>query len=412
MLTDLAVSPRVQYMSTEGPVSRDSEHAALLVTGDATGRPSLAALTTAVDLWTGDTHDPYRVPDTLIRYFPSEPIGYAADRTVGGHGVFADLVQYFKRGAGQYLKFDSRYANRATVSADHEVAMIRFAARIDEPAERRKWTLRLAHEHPGDPRTLYLYSAMLSEMLTRINTVDSVRHDLPLADSLWERSGGHGATVDIASVAARVGDSAANRRWILRGIMGGARTYTGGLPTYDNATLQDAAISAALVAPLRARIAEHCVLPAGRYPRWQGVISWMENCRGNRAWAFSSLSMIERIGGHPQAALALADSSLALYRANDRWCQGQLARRRRGEALLMLGDSVAAARELAVAVGRWEGRDTQVRDSLGAVLRAVVPEARWNELVAAAADSLNACIAASSRREMERRHSARPDGGR
>lgn len=394
--------PRRIIMSPDGPVNRDREPVAMLVGGDSRGEPSLASLTAALELWSGQPSDPYAVADTLIRYFPSEPIGYAADRRVGSHRLIDDLIAYFKRGERQYVKFDQRYMARPSVSAEHEMAMIEFAQRIDEPAEVRKWTMRLAREHADDPRALYFYGTMLTRMLGRPNTVDSVRAALPLADTLWERNGHRMVDIEIVRAASTVEDTAAYRRWAVRAFSGELRGFRGDYIGLDSDLLDDPGIRAVAVPRLRQQVAASCEVPAGKVSFWMGNMAWRYNCQMRRAMTFNTLSRAARLDGHPREALALADSSLAVSAAYH-VCGTTGGHRRRGEALLALHDTAAAVPELAKGIGYLNWRALQRQDSLAARLRGVISRAQLDSLVRKGNDEQVACAAEASRRERAER---------
>ena len=390
---------RSSVLSPDGPVRRRTVPATLVVSGDAHGRPSLAALTFATTLWPGHEVTAYSPADTLIRYFPSEPIGYASARPRARRRLLDDLVEYFTRGERQYLRFDRRFAAASAISADHEVAMVTFANRIDEPAEASKWARRLAVDHGDDPRALDVYAQLLSAALARPGTVDSVRRALPLADSLWARNGHRLLSTGIVAVAATVGDTTAAYRWMERAVVGGTPGAAMSLGMSPARLLVDPAVRRVLVARYRATVDRSCELPAGRHPEWDSSEAWRRRCAESRAASFAALALVERIGGRPDLALRLADSSLALSDSIGDVCDAP-GHRERGNALLALGDRTAAVPELARSLGSpsWQADDR--RDSIGRALHDVVAPAVWRAQVDSARAAQARC---GDRRQREAR---------
>lgn len=390
-----------RIMSSDGPVSRGREATALLVGGDARGAPSLESLTAALYLWNGSGAPGYRVADTLVRYFPDEPVGYAYLRAPESRRLLDGLLAWFTSGERKYLALDRRLMAEPTVSVERATAMIAFAHRIDEPAELRKWTMRLAREHADDPRALYLYASMLRGMFSRANTVDSVRRDLPLADTLWERNGHRGASEEIIRAAATAGDGAAYRRWTLRAMQEGVVDWRGDRMSVSPDALYDPDIRRAATPLLRAGLARSCALPPGKVSLWDDNQSWTERCTAGRAENLQGLSRVARLDGEPARALALADSAIALMASTGNCWQGG-SHVRRGEALLALGDREGAARDLAwgASWGNWQARAFQ--DSVGQLLRPAVDSARWDALMRSVSAERAVCVARADRRRAER----------
>jgi hypothetical protein len=409
-LTNVDGRPRPRIMSTSGVISRTPEEAALLVAGDERGAPSLSALTEATELWPGNATVAYAVSDTLIHYFPNEPIGYATDRRRASGRVIDDLIAWFKRGERSYVRFDSRFERARNVSADHEIAMITFAHRIDEPGEVRKWTMRLVRDHPEDARALVFYSSLLGDMLSRNGTVDSVRRGLSLADSLWERNGHRSAGLGTADVAGRVGDHEAERRWWRRAVLSGARDYQGGILEFDEVPLEDPAIRSTLQARFRDRVSTPCTIPSGKHARWGGTHEWEQRCSSGRISAYATLSYLARIDGRIRAAVALADSSVTLSDSTG-MCWSSTGRRRKGEALLALGDTAKAIPELAAGLGYTNWESIARRDSLGATLSRFIATDSWNREVASADARTRECVVDRTRRLREMKASEHGSSG-
>lgn len=383
-LTDLANS------GASGPYPRANfPHAVLIAGGE--GRPSLAGLSVAGAFRGGSDDDAYSIGDTLVKYYPSEPLGYALLGQPRGSGRLIDnLIAWYRSGERQYLRFDERLMREEHVSADREVAMVIFANRIEEPAEVRKWTLRLAREHGDDPRAMYLYGPMLHGMLLRAGTADSVRRDLALADSLWERNGHRAASASIAITALQVHDTARARRWDLRAMQSGELDWRANRYLASPATLADQVMRDASREALLAESARSCVMPPGRRALWNGFESWEARCQSGRASAFGMRSLIARLDGEPRLALTLADSAVALMaRAGN--CQMHGPRAHRGQALLALGDTSGAVADLAAGVTDPGWRTRPYRDSLAFILRPAVDSARWAAATAKADAEQAAC---------------------
>jgi len=403
-LSNLQGSQIRRFMSSDGPVSRVPDPVALLVGGSARGGPALRSLSAAAQLWTGsrDIFYTYVVGDTLIKYFADEPIGYALDRTDTSRRLLDDVIAWFGRGERQYLRFDRRFMEAQSVSADHMLDMIVFAHRISEPGEVRKWTLRLAREHPADPRALDAYGRMLDGMFNRYATSDTVRRDLPLADSLWARNGGSGSASAIGAAALRAGDTAAYHRWTRRTVETRARDFRGALYGISDAMLVDPAVRVSLVPMLRREVANDCRLPGGKVPHWNHWMSWEERCQADRASAYTMLSVVERIDGRFGRAIALADSAVALHDAGGRcWSGG--ARRMRGKARLAMGDTAAALPDLASELVTPNWQTEALRDSLKRMLRPAVSEAAWNTAITEQAGARQRCLENANRIMRERR---------
>lgn len=401
-LTDLHNTPVRRFTSADGPVSSVPEPLALLVAGDAGGRPMLRALAAAASARFGGSSAAYALADTLVRYYPDEPIGYALLRKDNSRRLLDELVAWFRRGERQYLRFDQRFTAAPSVSADHMLDMIVFAHRIDEPAEVRKWTLRLAADHPQDPRTLDVFGSMLHGMLNRAGTVDTIRRDLPMAEALWSRNGRRGSASSIASLARTVGDTAAYRRWSLRAVTAQEREFRGGFPGVNGDMIADEPTRVALVPVLRREAGRECRVPSGKVPEWNNWMTWRERCENGRASAFIALSTVERRYGDPRRALALADSAVTINDVLGRCWEGS-ARRERGAALLAMGDTMAALPELAAGLDRGNWQSHALRDSTERALRPAVSASAWRDAVRRQSEARARCLAAAGQRQRELR---------
>lgn len=357
----------------------------LLVARAADDRPSLDALSSVVALGVGTGG--YSVADTLIRYYPAEPVGYAADHRVGGKRLIDDVIAWFHRGERQYARFAERYARQPSVSADHELAMVMLANRIAEPTEARGWVLRVVRDHPEDPRALLVYAEMLYGMFDEPGTLPLIRHALPLADTLWLRNGHRGPSGELAAIAGRAGDTVAVARWAARSWETAAAPWMG-RGAFAPALLRDRSLRPAAQRYLERTAHAPCVLPPGTYPLGVSADFWQSQCVGRRRDAYAHLSAMYRLEGEPRLALAFADSAVRLP-GFGQGCFYLGPQQRRGEALLAVGDTAAALPELALRAARDRG--TSYADSAWGTLRASVDRATWARALAVGRDSLARC---------------------
>lgn len=368
----------------------------LLVAAAPDGRPRLDVLSGMAALggaWGSPVPGGYSVADTLIRYYPSEPIGYAADRRVGGKRVIDDVIAYFKRGERQYVKFEQRLMAQPAVSADRELAMVMFGQRISEPTESRRWVMRLVREHPDDPRTLMVYAQMLAGMFNEPGTMPLIRRGLPAADTLWERNGHHESSGEMASIAARAGDTAAVTRWAARNWSGSATVPFAFYRDYfDASLLKDPALRPAARTYLARRTKESCDLRPGAYPERSSREFWVSQCVWRRRDTYADLSVLARLDGNPRAALAYADTAVSLPGFPEQ-CYSLMPHQRRGEALLAVGDTAAAVGELALRAAQGSWQSHAYADSVGRAIRANVDSVAWARAVSAGRETVSRCHA-------------------
>ena len=373
----------------------------LLVGATQTGSPSLESLLAALRVRTFlVTRSRGQVADTLRKYFPDHPAGYAAAVRRERHGVLDDLVHFFRSEERDYARLDGILSERPRVDADRLLGMAEFARRIEEPAMAAKWVMRLVKEHPDDPRTLGAYAEMVHAIELREPPADTMRRYLPMFDSLYERGGGRGeSNYEVAALIKRYGDRAMYDRWVIRGLRSRGLHYYG--IAMDDESLRRPEVRALAEPRLRRITADRCALPPGKYPSVTSVSVWQEQCHGSRAMAYGFLSRMELFAGDPRRALADADSSAAANVARGS-CWRNIGERRRGEALVALGDLPGAAISLSRAYAWDEVENNKRRDSVGRSLRPVVDSARWASLVAAGRAEHEAC----SRRAFEQRKAA------
>lgn len=371
----------------------------ILVGGDSRGRPVLNSLLAAVSrsgLYGSSAHA--SVLDTLQRYFPEHPAGFATAKRYRGEGIFADMFKFFQGAERKYIAFNSKLEKQPSLDAGRLAAMIDFANEIQEPGEAAKWTRRLVREHPGDPRSLPYYANMVHQIELKEPPADSIRPYLPLLDTLYALGGAEWGlqTSEAYAILTRYGDLAMQRRWALLSLQRASGPMLS--LNIDRKWLKDRELRDQAASGLRAGLGVRCGLP-----RWmaRGSTSaqWRDRyCLSQRAGALSTLSDIALLDGQTSHALALADSAVTLSDSAGQ-CWTTPGRNSRGEALLARGDTLSAAREFAFAVGRgsWQGIDAH--KALVKRLGTAVDSAKWAEFDAEAGAEWKRCLRASTVRD-------------
>jgi Putative zinc-finger len=406
--------------STGDRMDRDGSALWTVVGGNADHSASLEALMSAEEnrpLWIGHFDNRlvagprWSIADTIQRYFPGHPAGWAYYTRYGTRrGVF-DFLRFFETAERKYASFDDALWPERTLDADREHAMVVFAHRIEEPLETAKWAARLAREHRDDPRAFDdLYGAIHQmQLASAAGLADSMHAWLPLLIDLSRRgtssplgdgvmTGYSAGTLQpeaIASLAQEFGDSALKAAWPV------AR------PANDFVVPGAAprSMSPAEERQARAQLTELCERPAGRYSLTSGTTQVVQFCQFVRSNSLAALSHLEAERGHAALAMALADS--ALHARRPLWaCGAADAHRARARALLMLDDSVRALRDLAIAAGQSLAPPREA-DSLLTTLGSSSERARFAAVADSARHSVQRC--AQERRE---RNAARADSAR
>lgn len=366
----------------------DGLHSWLLIGGDQRGRPVLGSLLAALSV-NALYGSPARasVLDTLQRYFPDHPAGFATADHYRGGGVFGDLLKFFQGAERKYVRFNSLLESQVPLDADRISAMIQFAYHIQEPAEAAKWTGRLVREHPDDPRALPLYAAMVHEVELREPPADTIRRYLPQLDALLSSAGSSDLSEGFALVN-HYGDSTMQRRWALEWM----RRSPGAVmnSTFNGALLHDREIREAASLSLRRALAASCVPPRWVSRGWISASRTTRYCTNSRARMLSELSEIALLDGRVAPALSLADSALVLFTSAG-YCEWSPAHMARGRALLARADTLAAAREFATAFApdTWQNADAQ--KAIVRQLGASVDSATWSALGSAAKVEARRC---------------------
>ena len=324
----------------------------IAIGGTSSGEPSLGALLAVLDLGgegraSGSTWD---AADSLRRYFPDHPAGWAYSAGYGQSKGRFDLIRFFENAQHRYASVDAALWPRQQLDAEHLHDMVVFARRIDEPAEAMKWTTRLVREHPEDPRALDDLVSALHEIELRQphGYADSVRAWIPTLDSI-EHASRNTATIQPASIAAwligRYGDSATVARWAAR-----YPPQLGPLARPSSTGAFSPMSDAALVR-FHSQAARRCERPAGSYPLHTTVPGWTRMCERSRATAWGLLGRDARARGNQSAARAAFDSAGGAT-GRGYSCSSTLWGWDRALIALQAGDTAAAERFM-IAGAAW-----------------------------------------------------------
>ncbi len=371
----------------------DGLHSWVLVGGDARGRPVLASLLTALSL-SGLYDSPGRstVLDTLQRYFPEHPAGFATAKRYRGEGIFADLLKFFRGAERKYVQFNSALEKQSSLDADRISAMIDFGYQIEEPGEAARWTRRLVREHPADPRSLPAYAHMVHAVELKEPPADSIRRYLPLLDTLLMRtdSGSHANLRDAYSLVRQYGDSAMQRRWELHALQ---QLASGGSvnPGIEDKWLRDLEIRDQAQRVVQSGMSARCTMPRWMARGWSSEAQRSRYCLSQRGAGFASLSRLALLSGEVARASSLADSAVALVESSGA-CWTEPTHRARGDSRLALGDTLGAAREFAVAFRDENWRSIDARKAMAIRLGTSVDAGRWAAFDADARAERSRCL--------------------
>ncbi|HEX7981564.1 MAG TPA: zf-HC2 domain-containing protein [Gemmatimonadaceae bacterium] len=400
--------------STGDRMDRDGSALWTVVGGNADRSPSLEALMSAEEdrsPWIGtfDNHlvagPRWSIADTIQRYFPGHPAGWAYYTRYGVRRGLFDFLRFFETAERKYASLDGSLWPERTLDADREHAMLVFAHRIEEPLDAAKWANRIAREHPDDRRAFDdLFGAIRHMQLnSTAGLADSMHAWLPLLIDISRRNASSlpvGGSTDnfagrsraevIASLAQEFGDSTMKAAWPI------AR------PAHDFIVPGTLPRSMSLdeERQARAQIADPCGRPAGRFSLSPGTTWVVQFCELVKSNLLASLSRLEAERGHASLALTLADSALRTTRPQ--WaCVTSDAHRARARALLMLGDSSRAVLDLAVATGQSLAPPREA-DSLLATLGTASVRARFAAVADSARHAVQQC--AQDRRQRNAAH--------
>jgi hypothetical protein len=350
-LPDDFLGARMAVFDSAGTASdQDGSDLWIAIGGTRDGAPSLAALVAsyASPARRARSRQSVSVADSIQRYFPGHPAGWALYDRFGTSRGILDLFRYFATAERKYVSLDAALSPKRRLDAEQLSAMVTLASKISEPAEEAKWAGRLAREHPEDPRAFRAIAAMVHgiELRDPPHVADSVAAWLPVLDSLYLRS--H-PTLDAYSydmaMFRRLDNSAWKDGWSRR--FAATRPYftRGGLPASPDAAIE---------ADVRRLIAAGCAKPAGKFPL-PDLSAWTQWCTFDHELLWIYLADAHLARGEPAVARAFADTAIAQARGQ---CNDRLAYRTRADARLAMADTSGAARDYAVEYGRW----TQAKD--------------------------------------------------
>lgn len=357
----------------------------LVVGGTTSGAPSLAALLAAHDAhrdvfapWVGTDQMRSRqaadLADSLKRYFPRHPSGWAFTRSYGvAQGKF-DFLRFFESAERKYASMFDQLWPMPRLDAERLHDMVEFANNISEPDEVLRWASRLVDEHPEDPRALIDLVGALHEMELRSPPAvgDSMRVWLPAFDRAYLAAPVPNVGYDDAlRLVLAYGDSATKERWRERGRVNGEMGNVWMAARIASRLERDDADR-----ELRLRAEQACVLPAGRFPLGQAVEDWARRCELYRGVAYGYLSFTTLSTGSPRAALAEADSTLAAMRRAG-FCGPARGYLDHALASLALGDTATARRDFIAGSAGYPAGATIMLDSARAHLGARFDDAAF-----------------------------------
>ncbi|MEO5815741.1 MAG: hypothetical protein ABIT20_10720 [Gemmatimonadaceae bacterium] len=369
-----------------------------VIAGDRTGAPSLRAMLSAQETFSetqwGEgaiAHNRrLNVADSLRRYFPSHPAGWAFASDYGTQkGVFS-FLRFFASAERRYASFYEKLWPATSLDADKLHDMVVFAFRIEEPAQAGMWAKRLVREHPEDPRALYDLGRVLHEVELRQpkDLGDSIRPWLPLFDSLYLRAPQLSERQsDVFMLVERYGDSATRKLWLDRLQASQGARYVGDLRS-DSAAR---ALEPNVIEQLRVESAKDCRRPEGKY-RFFGATSYtVQWCMLERANATSALAYVALTQGDARSAAALADSAIALRERRARCSyDGSSARIIGARARLVLGDTAGAEQRLMLGIPP-ANQDSSITEFARGALGPRFDVVRWNTAREKAHEAYRVC---------------------
>jgi hypothetical protein len=369
-----------------------------VIAGEPSGAPSLRALLSAQETFResrwgeGAARHNARinVADSLKRYFPAHPAGWAFSSGYGTQkGVFS-FLRFFQNAESKYLSLYEKLWDAPALDADRLHDMVAFAWRIEEPAQAELWAKRLAREHPDDPRALFDLAAVLHgvELRQPKGLADSIRPWFPLLDSLYRRSPQTEIrNTEVGSLAERYGDSATKALWRSRAMQNVGVQYA--YEARSDAEIR--ALSPALLQRVEVEARKSCARPVGKFSLFSASSRTIDWCQLEKSRAARTLAHVALLDGNPRGALALADSSLAFGTQGFRCTViygGPYPISAR--ARLALGDTIAAERDL-IAGAPFDWRIGAYTDSVRATLGSRFDAARWKAELDSSRAALTEC---------------------
>lgn len=404
----LAVSLSV-HDPAAGRLDLDGAAPWMIVGSTESGGPSLASLLAAQDTRAGlfnlaarnQPRQAIDFADSLKRYFPQHPAGWAFTHSYGVTRGQFDFLRFYRGAERKYASmFDALWPQR-TLDAERLHDMVVFAHNIDEPGEALRWAGRLAEEHPEDARAVHDLAIALHELeLTGSSAIgDTIRHWLPALDRSYRRAPVPNAAYDEArGLVERYADSSTQALWINRGteVGAGGNVWRLVLRKGSGGTGRDSTL-----AEMRRRTDRACSLAPGRLPLAASVGEWQTRCEFYRGLSYGYLSSLVLQAGQPREALSEADSAIAAARRADicAWPRGHTAH---AIAALALGDTTTAESDLIMAAASQPAEAARVFDTAQARLgRRFDRSAATIRLDAARAD-IAACEAVARPRRQAR----------
>lgn len=345
----------------------------VIIGGTSTRAPSFASLVAAHEIapgWFGGDIQ-YRprqmvdVADSLKRYFPSHPAGWAFSRSYGvAQGRF-DLFRFFQTAERKYASMFEALWPRQRLDAERLHDMVEFASNIEEPDEELRWAARLVEEHPGDPRALIDLAAALRaiELREPPSLADSIRRWMPSLDRAY-RAGPvpNKGFSQALRLAASYGDSSTRTLWTAREAENGGEDNIYMMVRWMAGKQRERASRDNVARELRTRLGQGCALPTGRLPLTETVGEWRNRCEQYRGMTYGALSTQTLLDGDARRGFIEADSALAAMRRGE-FCAPSLGYINRARATLALGDTARAETDFVLALAAYPTGVTTMMDT-------------------------------------------------
>lgn len=373
----------------------------VIIGGTSTRAPSFASMVAAHEIapgWFGGDirYRPRQmvdVADSLKRYFPSHPAGWAFSRSYGVAKGRFDFLRFFQTAERKYASMFETLWPQQGLDAERLHDMVEFANNIDEPDEALRWAARLVEEHPEDPRALIDLAAALRaiELREPPSLADSIRRWMPSLDRAY-RGGpvpnqGFSAALRLA---ASYGDSATRVLWIAREAENGGEDNIYMMVRWMAGKQRERASRDHVARELRTRLGQGCALPPGRLPLTETVSGWRTRCEQYRGMTYGALSTQTLLDGDARRGFVEADSALAAMRRGE-FCAPSLGYINRARATLLLGDTARAETDFVLAAAAYPTGVTTMMDTARVHLGGRFDQARYVARVDTAHRAAMAC---------------------
>ena len=376
----------------------------IIIGGTTSRQPSYASFVAARDIdpvWYGGSsrsgpRQSVDIADSLKRYFPSHPAGWAYSRASGAAKGTFDLFRFFQSGERKYASMYERLWPAKGLDAERLHHMARFANAIQEPAEALRWSARLIQEHPEDPRALGDLANALHDMELREppGLPDSMRSWLPSLDRAYRAAPvpNHGFH-DALRLAQRYGDSATRTLWSGREAANARDRNIYMMARSVSTARRRTPASDDVEKELRERASRQCELPAGRLPLEETRSGWRVRCERYRGMAYGALASASIRDGDPRRGFADADSALGAMRRGE-VCAPSLGYLNRARARLAMEDTAGAASDFVLAAAGYPSTTTTVVDTARAALGLRFDQERFAAGADSAQRAATACMQA------------------